>query len=388
MAAAGLGEPVGQQAAEGTTLRRVILTPGLAAVVLLVLVVLLLGRAIDLLLLLFLAILIAVYLGAFTDAVVGRTKWPRPAAFAVAIGITILALWGIEALLVPPVIEQTRQLIASLPRYIGAWQDWLGRLVERFPALDPFVGGERKQEVVDAVLAQAESLMAGVVPQMFNLVHGVINVVSVLVMAIYFARAPQLYVDLVVSLTPPRHRAAARDVLVALGATLRSWVFAQIFNMAVLGILSAIGLWVLDVPYWLAFGIFAGLAAIVPFFGTLVSSVLPAFFVLDQGPTQFVLVILLGFVVHIIEANVIAPMIFQRGVKLPPVLTIMSVLIVGSLLGPAGLLVAVPTLAVLLVLTRKILQERVYLDVADLPPGDVVQVAVSPKATPEPPAAN
>lgn len=379
-----MGESAGQQAA----IRRVILTPGLAAVVLLVLVVLLLGRAVDLLLLLFLAILIAVYLGAFTDAIVGRTRWPRPAAFAAAIAATILVLWGIEALLVPPVIEQTRQLIASLPRYVGAWREWLGRLVERFPALEPFVGGERKQEVVDAVLAQAESLIAGVVPQVFNLVHGIINVVSVLVMAIYFARAPQLYVDLVVSVTPPRHRAVARDVLAAIGVTLKSWVFAQIFNMTVLGILSAIGLWVLDVPYWLAFGIFAGLAAIVPFFGTLVSSVLPAFFVLDQGPTQFVLVVLLGFVVHIIEANVIAPMIFQRGVKLPPVLTIMSVLIVGSLLGPAGLLVAVPTLAVVLVLTRKILQERVYLDVVDPPAVESARAMGSPNPKPGPPAAD
>lgn len=343
-------------------MRRVLLTPGLAAVVLTVLALLLAGRAASLLLLLFIAMLIAVYLGALTDAIVNRTHWSRGLAFTAAIVGTGLVLWGIEALLVPPVVEQTRQLAGGMPRYIAAWQEWLGRMVERFPALEPFVGGERRQDVIDAIILQAENFVGALFPRVFGLLHGLINVVSVLVMAIYFSRTPDLYVDLAVQWTPPRHRAATRDVLTTLGTTLRAWVFAQLFNMVVLGILTAIGLWALGVPYWLAFGIFTGIAAIVPFFGTLVSTVLPALFVLDAGLTRVLLVVLLGIVVHAVEANVVAPMVFHRGLKLPPVLTIMSVLIVGTVAGPIGLLVAVPMLAVALVLVRKVLQERVYGD--------------------------
>ena len=353
-----MSEPAHQTAA----IRRAFLTPGLAVVVLTVLALLLAGKAADLLLLLFIAILIAVYLGASTDAIVSRTRWRRPLALAAAIAGTLLVLWGIEALLVPPVIAQTRALAAGLPRYMAAWQDWVGRLVMRFPALEPFVGGERQREVVDAVIAQAESLIAEIFPQVFNLVHGLINVVSVAVMSLYLARTPQVYLDFIVALTPPSHRGTVRGILAAMGATLRSWVFAQLFNMFVLGLLTAIGLWILDVPSWLAFGIFSGLAAIVPFFGTLLATILPALFVLDHGATAVVLVLLLGVVVHIIEGNVIAPLVFQRGVHLPPVLTIMSVLVAGSLIGPIGLVVAVPALAVVLVLIRKILVEQVYRD--------------------------
>ncbi len=358
MTAPGAGDPTAAP-------RRVILTPGLAAVVVTVLVFLVLGKAVHLLILLFVAVLIAVYLSAFTDAIMSRTGWRRPWAFAAAIVATLLALWGIEALLIPPVIEQTRALIAGLPRYVAAWQEWLGRLVVRFPALEPFVGGERQGEIVNAIVAQAESMIGSVFPKVFDLAHGLINVVSVGVMSIYLARSPKLYTDLIVALTPPKHRDVARDVLHAAGVTLRHWVFAQIFNMVVLGVLTTIGLLILDVPYWLAFGIFAGLAAIVPFFGTLISTILPALFVLDRGPTAVVLVTLLGIVVHVVEGNVVAPMVFQRGVNLPPVLTIMSVLIVGSLAGPIGLIVAVPLLALLLVLIRRILQVRIYGDPLD-----------------------
>jgi predicted PurR-regulated permease PerM len=82
---------------------------------------------------------------------------------------------------------------------------------------------------------------------------------------------PSLYRNGIVALVPPRHRPAAREILADLGATLRAWVMAQLVAMVLLAILTAIALWILDVPYWLAFGIFTGFVALVPFFGTLAS---------------------------------------------------------------------------------------------------------------------
>src|SRR5687768_13379215 len=72
------------------------------------------------------------------------------------------------------------------------------------------------------------------------------------------------------------------------------------------------------------------------------------------------LVILLGTVIHIIESNVVVPLIVANKVHLPPVLTIMSVLVVGKLMGPSGLLVAVPSLVVTMVVVRRILVNRIY----------------------------
>src|SRR5947207_13318339 len=150
-------------------------------------------------------------------------------------------------------------------------------------------------------------------------------------------------------------------------ATLRAWVVGQLIAMAVLAALTAVGLWILGVPYWLPFGVFTGLVAIVPFFGTLVSTLLPALFVLNGtgfgsfGPFgHSVLVILLGVVVHLVEGNLVAPLVMSRKLDLPPVLTIMSVLIMGTMLGGMGLVVALPTLAALMVIVRRILISRIY----------------------------
>ncbi len=59
------------------------------------------------------------------------------------------------------------------------------------------------------------------------------------------------------------------------------------------------------------------------------------------------------------EANVVAPMIFEKQVELPPVLTILAVLVMAKLLGVIGLLVAVPALATVMVLIRRIFVHRV-----------------------------
>jgi len=172
-----------------------------------------------------------------------------------------------------------------------------------------------------------------------------------------------------VDLVAPQHRPVAGRILDDAAATLRAWIGGQLIAMVVLAGLTALGLWILGVPYWLAFGIFTGVVAIVPFFGTLVSTALPALFVVGSGNwLQVVAVLLLGVAVHVAEANFVAPLIMQRKVALPPVLTIASVLVMGTLLGVIGLVVAVPILAVTLVVVRHVLQGEIYGDATTAEP--------------------
>jgi predicted PurR-regulated permease PerM len=65
-------------------------------------------------------------------------------------------------------------------------------------------------------------------------------------------------------------------------------------------------------------------------------------------------------IVHIIEANVVHPIIMQHKVALPPALTIIAVLVMGALAGLLGMVVAVPLLATIIVLIRHILIYQTY----------------------------
>ncbi|MBL8982530.1 MAG: AI-2E family transporter, partial [Gemmatimonadetes bacterium] len=96
--------------------------PALAATVATVLLLWLLARAADIFLLLFVAILFSLYLGAATQGIERRTSLPRGVAFTLAFVSTLAGAIGLVTLLVPPVVEQTQQLVANLPAYRDAWQ--------------------------------------------------------------------------------------------------------------------------------------------------------------------------------------------------------------------------------------------------------------------------
>jgi predicted PurR-regulated permease PerM len=343
------------------TIRRFKFAPVLTATVLTVLLLWLFGTVAHVFLLLFLGVLISLYLRAVAGWFERRLHLPDRVAFAAALLLTVAGIAGLFWILVPPVITQTQALVKVLPTYITAWEAGIERTVSRVPALQEFWRpGEHK--ILGAIYEQFSGSFANLTTRVFSIVHGAINVFSIVVIGIYLSLHPALYREWLIALFPPLHRDLVRDVLGDLGDTLRAYIVGQLLVMAFLAVLTAIFLYVLRVPYWLTFGIFTGLVAIVPFFGTLVSTTLPALFVLNSpnGGTRAIMVILVGVIVHLVEGNIVAPYAMSKKVDLPPVLTIMAVLIMGTLLGGPGLIVAVPTLAMLMVVVRRILITRIY----------------------------
>lgn len=331
-------------------------------VLLLAAVVLVLWRIAELVLVAFIAALLAVYLGGLTDILCRRMRVPRGPGLVLALALTLGALAGVGSLLAPAVASQTQDLIAAIPGYLTTVDQMLGRLAARYPVLEGTGIASGERGLVTSALAELVAfLRKGVVGYATATGKVLIDAVAVLVMALYLAYRPDLYRDGVVQLVPPRHRRVARDILEDLGETLRSWLGAQLLAMVVLAMLTGIGLWLLRVPYWLAFAIFTGVVVMVPFFGTVVSTLLPALLVLgDRGVLAFLAVASVGVVVHVIEANIVHPLIMQHRVAIPPVLTILSVLVMAKLGGLLGMLVAVPALATLLVVTRHILIYQTY----------------------------
>ncbi len=315
----------------------------------------------EILLLLFIAVLFSLYLGAITDTLQVRLRVPRGLGLLLGVLVTALALVGVGFLIVPPVSNQTQELVNTLPRQLGLWEDQLLHLADRSPVAAQLLGPLRENEsYVGSILQEIGGYFRGIVPYVFSGMQFLIHVISVFVMGVYLALRPSLYREGFIALAPPVHRELVRDLLADLAYTLRAWIGGQLLAMVSLGLLTWVGLQLLDVPYALAFGVFTGLVAIVPFFGTLVSTLLPAIFVLGTGSLLTVLaVVLLGIGVHLVEANVIAPMIMERRVHLPPVLTLLSVLIMAHLLEIVGLLVAVPVLASVMVVVRRIYVHRV-----------------------------
>ena len=341
--------------------RRFKFAPILTATVLTVLGLWLFGRVAQVLILLFIGLLLSLYLRAVAGWFERRWHFPERLAFLTSLLLSLAGVVAIFYILVPPVITQTQALIKVMPNYITGWEAGIERTISRVPALREYwPPGEHK--ILFAIYNELSSTFASLPTRVLSLVQGAISIFSIAVIAIYLSLHPALYREWLIALFPPIHRDLVRDLLGDLGDTLRSYIVGQLLVMAFLAALTAMFLYVLNVPFALTFGIFTGLVAIIPFFGTLLSTTLPALFVLNgpNGGVRALLVLGVGVVVHLIEGNIVSPYAMSKKVDLPPVLTIMSVLIMGQLLGGIGLIVALPTLAMVMVIVRRILITRIY----------------------------
>ena len=356
-------------------------------ILLAVIVVALLVRTVDVLIVVFLAIILAVYLDAVSGFLQRRAGVPPAVGLTAAVAVTVGVLVGVVFLIAPAVVTQVQDLIANLPSFLTELDQSINRLFRSIPVLRRGVTEGSAPGLLATSLNEMFGVLRGaLVPYLKGGVELIIEGIAVFVMALYLARHPSTYLEGLVALVPPARRRLARVILYDLKLTLHAWVVGQLIAMVLLAALTTLGLWMLGVPYFLAFGVFAGVAAIVPFFGTLFSTLIPALFALGvAGLAKAIAVALLGIGVHLIEANFVAPVVMERQVNLPPVITIAGVLLIGKLFGLTGLIVAVPILAFVMVLIRHILMGEVYGDpVSEVKPSGTVPVDVEPSITAQP----
>jgi predicted PurR-regulated permease PerM len=252
----------------------------------------------------------------------------------------------------PGLAEQATNLRDLLTSQAHSIQDrfagtsW-GRLVLQY--VPESLGGQR-----EGGLPGLPSGFAGSIAGLLGSVFGLFGTLAVVVItAIYLAATPQTYVDGLLRLVKEEHRPKTRALCGAAGQALWHWSLGQAIDMLVVGLLSGLGLWFIGVPMPLALGVVAGLTNFVPYIGAIAGAVPAVIIAFSAGPTQGYETIALFLAVQGFEGNVLAPLIQNRTVELPPGLTILSQTVFGAVLGLAGLIFATPLCAAIVAVADK-----------------------------------
>jgi predicted PurR-regulated permease PerM len=328
--------------------QRVLLAVGiaLAAVVLALLV----WHFAEVLLLVFAGALFAVCISAPSNLLARHTRIPRPLALAmVIVGLMLLigfGGWSTGA----HVVDQVKTLMAKYPQSVdqlegnlekSEWGDWVVKEVE---------GVRQQMTMTGPLLGSAR----GILSTTFGVVG---NTAAIVIVGLFLAVSPSMYINGVVQLVPMPKRARAREVMARLGKTLEWWFLGQLLSMIVNATLIWIGLLILGVPLAMTLAILAGLMTFIPNFGPFIAATPAVLLALTTNPPQlnFMLafyVVCLYVLVNVLDGSLITPTIQKRAVAIPPALIIISqtILLIGF--GPFGLIVATPMLAAVLVLVK------------------------------------
>lgn len=282
--------------------------------------------------LIFGAVIIAVILRGLAEPLIRfarlNEKLAVVAALLIVLGLIVSTfyLFGVQ------LVAQTEGLAKTLPE---AWAALQARI--NGSPIGPAV-----QSQVGELGQQAGGWLSRVPAIAGNVLSSVANLLVALVAGVTLAMNPGRYRDGIVRVFPADQRPRILESLNATGVALSKWFIGQFISMVLVGTLTGIGLAILGVPSALALGMLSGLAQFVPVVGPILSAGPGLLLAAMGGWNTFLIALAIYVGVSQLEANIITPMVQRQVASVPMVLTLFAVIGFAGLLGPMGVLYAMP----------------------------------------------
>ena len=310
---------------------------------------------------LFVWTLTAMFLAVALNPLVERLE-PRigrkPAATVVVIGF-VLGFLGILVAFIAPFVSQVDQLSTAIPKAISDAQhnSTVQRLDHRFHLAQH--AKEHLGSLPNVIFGAADTVLAGAfaISTIFFLtlflLYELPNIGNAILLQIPASRRP-------------RARAAAQHVNKNIGG----YVAGNLVISVICGVVTTLSLYLLDVPYSLAIGVFMAVFDIIPLVGATIGSfvVVAAGLIFVDSRTAVILFVIV-MVYQQIENHVLQPMIYGRTVQIPSLTILIAVLAGGAALGLVGALLAIPIAATIQAVVVELLEERA-LRIGELPGSD------------------
>lgn len=267
--------------------------------------------------------------------------------FALTVYLAGLALADTVANQAEAFVEELPALVADLERLITRLQNFSG--IDLGLRLDPAGIFDRVKGFFSGDTFAVAADIGGSIANAVSLAF------VALIATIYLVLNPRPLVNGFVSFFPAENRPRTREILQKMYHAVQKWFLGQLTSMTIIGVFSAVALSIIGIPFAVLLGLISGLISFIPFIGPVISVIPPMLLGLTSGnPIQAVWVILAYLIIQAIESNLIQPIVMSRAVSLHPAVVVFALLIMGTLFGFVGLLLAVPLVAALHVLVQEL----------------------------------
>ncbi|WP_328404775.1 AI-2E family transporter [Nocardia sp. NBC_00403] len=292
-------------------------------------------------------ITIALFLAIGLEPVVSwlvRPWFPRWAAVAAVFVVAIGLLAGFLAAAIPPLVNQSSTLVHNAPDYVD-------HLAQRYPLIEALDARFHLQDRVQEGLGSDPSKLAGGVLGAGQLVFSIVSgTVIVAVLTGYFmANFAQVRAS-IYRLFPrsrrPRAILIGDEIFVKVGG----YILGNLVISVITAVLTFIWLLIFDVPYPLLLAVLVAVLDLIPVVGSTLAGIIVALVALTVSVPVTVATIIFFIVLRLFEDYVLVPRIIGRTVRVPAIVTVVSVLLGGALLGIVGALLAIPVAAAVLLI--------------------------------------
>ena len=311
-------------------------------------------------------------------------KIARTIGIFVALVIAMLIIVALINMIIPELYRSIRDLVVTLPKEIHLLSEKINTMLEGNSALDKFfktlilssnnyieewISTDLLKWVQNDLLAQTGNFVTSVTAGVVNVVKGIMNLLIGVIISVYLLFSKEKFMrqskKVIYALCKPKKANLVLHIGRKANEFFSGFIIGKIIDSAIIGVLCFIGVSIFKMPYALLVSVIVGVTNVIPVFGPYIGAVPCAILILLVDPMKG-----LGFIVFIIllqqlDGNVIGPKILGESTGLSPFWVVFSILVAGGLFGIPGMIVGVPTFALIYYIIKLFVQQK--LEAKNLP---------------------
>lgn len=299
-----------------------------------------------------LAITLNVPMSIIEKKVFGATnKKVRVVSLILSIMIIVLLLLVLFVWIIPDFIKSASYLVGQIPSLLDSLNKFL---IDTFSGtelssyLNDFSGSSEMTNILSGVI---KSLVTNFSSMLSNFATFVVDLVTGIIIAVYFLLEKEHILgtikNLIKRIAPKDKVVKMKEVYDLSNKSIHDFITYQCLECLIIGVMMFIALKIFRFPYALTIAFLTTITAIIPIFGATIACIIGAILIGTSSINQSIVFLVVFQVVQQIEGNIIYPKVVGKHVGLPPVITIIALMIGGKIAGFLGMLLCIPLTSIL-----------------------------------------
>ena len=302
----------------------------------------------------------------FGDRVSKRSRRGLGVLLTFLFGCAVVALF--LAVLIPQIVESIDNLAQSIYAFLPQAQNFLNDLIAQYGTNEMLVDvlSMLGVDISDPSMAlqrlatRSYTFLTQVLPNLFGGVmrftSGLLDVVVGIIIAIYLLLSKEIFYaqvkKLLFAFFPRRVAQATLNLTHDSNAIFCGFISGKILDSAIIGVLCFIGCSILQMPYTVLVSFIVGVTNVIPYFGPFIGAIPSIFIIMIADPLKSLVFAVFVLILQQLDGNIIGPKILGDSTGLSAFWVIFAVTFFGGLFGFVGMLIGVPTFAVIYALVR------------------------------------
>lgn len=296
-------------------------------------------------------------------------KIGRGTGIFTALIFSVFVIVALCNMLIPELYKSIRDLIVTLPEQMNNWAQDMNAFLISNSTLDTMLkniiteGTDAMENWLKTdLLQQANTLMSNLTVGVINVVSEIMNVLIGFIVSVYVLFSKELFSGqckkIVYALMKPDHANMALHITKKSNEIFGGFIIGKIIDSAIIGVLCFIALSIMNMPYTLIVSVIVGVTNVIPFFEPYIGAIPSTILIMIAEPIQGLYFAIFILILQQIDGNIIGPKILGDSTGLSAFWVVFSILLGGGLFGFVGMIMGVPTFAVLYYIAQMFINQK------------------------------